>query len=255
MNFFKPFFKKIGNFKYIYISNFKISKFKNKKWAKVLLNLKRQLIKNKFYQFKIIDHNKLLLNLHSNKFNAYNYSYKIYVTCLKNFSAFYINSLPKKLLKLNNKNSKQTLNLLERRIDVVLIRSKLCPTLRTAKKVLINGYIFINEKNIKIKSYILNSGNFIKFKIYLFNYKKYLIDIFKWFIPLNNLIINYGTKELIFFKILNTINFVLFFPHYLHLKNLYLFLEFLRLSNLIFNQYTISSSLIKNYLIKLKPIW
>lgn len=211
MNFFKPFFKQIVNLNNIIVNNYKLLKFRRKKWLKTLLQLKQQLIKNKF---KLIDQNKILLNYYSTKFNSYTNSYKFYFLFLKNLKYIYSKL---KFFKLSN--LKIILNCLEQRIDIILIRSKFCLTLRAAKKLIISGFIFVNKIRITVKSFVLNSGSFIKVKIYSNKFKQYLINSFKWQIPVNNIIINYSTRELLVyssFKVLN--NVILYFPYYLNLK-------------------------------------
>lgn len=219
MNFYKPFFKKLLNIHKTVILNYKIFNFKNKKWKNVILNFDQQLIKNKFYKFKLIDHNKLLLNFYSNKKNSYNLDSKFYFLNMKNLKIFYSNFLNKKLLKLNN--YKPILELLERRIDIILTRSKLCLTLRESKKLIVNGSIYINRYKIRIKSYILNSGSFIKMKINLYQFKRCIINCFKWYIIFTNIIVNYASKELLFLNSINILNLVLYFPTYLYLKTMF----------------------------------
>lgn len=214
MNFFKPFFKQLVrlNVNNTIINNHKLLTFRRKKWLKFLLQLKQQLIRSKF---KLIDQNKILLNIHSNKFNSYSNTYKFYFSFLRNLKHIYLKLKPFKLNRL-----KIVLNHLEQRIDIVLIRSKFCLTLRAAKKLISLGYVFVNKYKIIIKSYILSSGDFVKIKLYSLDlFKQYLIKSFKWCVPANNLIINYATKELLvlnLFKLLN--NFILYFPYYLNLK-------------------------------------
>lgn len=219
MNFYKPFFKKLLNISKIVILDYKIFNFKNKKWKNVILNFDQQLIKNKFYKFKLIDHNKVLLNFYSNKNNSYNLESKFHFLNLKNLKIFYSNFLNKRLLKLNN--YKPILELLERRIDIILIRSKLCLTLRESKKLIVNGFIYVNKHKIRIKSYILNSGSFIKMKTNLHQFKRYIINCLKWYIIFTNIIVNYASKELLFLNSINILNLVLYFPIYLYLKTVF----------------------------------
>lgn len=213
MNFFKPFFKRISalNINNPNLNYYKLLQFKRKKWLKVLLQLKQHMLKNKF---KLIDQNKILLNIYSTKFNNYNNKYKFYFLFIKNLKQIYLNL---KVLKLNK--LKIVLNQLENRVDIILIRSKLCLNLRSAKKLIINGYIFVNNVKIIIKSHVLNSGNFLKIKIDANVFKKYLIKSLKWQIPINNLLINYSIKELLVLNLFQLLkNFILYFPYSLNLK-------------------------------------
>lgn len=211
MNFFKPFFKRIPDLNNPNLNYYKLLKFKRKKWLKVLLQLKQQMLKNKF---KLIDQNKILLNIYSTKFNNYSNKYKFYFLFLKNLKQIYLNLKPFKLNHL-----KIVLNQLENRVDIILIRSKLCLTLRSAKKLIINGCIFVNNVKIIIKSHVLNSGNFLKIRIYPNVFKQYLIKSLKWQIPINNLLINYSIKELLVLNLFQLFkNIILYFPYFLNLK-------------------------------------
>lgn len=212
MNFFKPFYKSLSNLNNITIYDYKLLKFRRKKWMKVLLQLKQQLITNKFKL--ITDQNKMLLNFYSTKFNSYSNNYKFYFAFFRHIKHIYLKLKPFKLNYLTT-----LLNHVEQRIDVVLIRSKFCLTLRTAKKLIINGCVYVNKIKIIIKSYVLSSGNFVKIMLDTDKFKHYLIKSFKWHVPVSNLIINYSTKELVIvnlFKLLN--NVILYFPYSLNLK-------------------------------------
>ena len=219
MNYKKPFFKTLLNSNIICVRNYKIFNFKKNKWVKFLMVYKNYLIGSKFKKFSLIDHTKLLINNYSNKYNSYKNIYSFFFNSLKNIKFFYFNSLNKKLVKniyLNN-----FLNFLERRLNIILIRIKLCLTLNISKHFIKKGYIFINKNKIKICNYIINSGNFIKINIYSQIYNKLLIYCFKWPIPLNHLIINYISKEFLFLNFIFSINLTLYFPYYLRLKNIF----------------------------------
>lgn len=218
MNFYKPFFKKIVYLNEVLVKNYTILKFKHKKWLSFIISINKQLIKNKFNKFKLIDQEKLLLDYYSNKINSYKLNYKFHFINLKRLKIIYFSKL-KKILIFNFKN---ILNLLERRIDVHLVRSKFSITLREAKNILIYKYVFLNNNKITIKSFLLNSGDFLRIKIFKYKYKKILINCFKWNPPYNNTIINYKAREILFINLPKLINLFYSFPCYLYLNKIFL---------------------------------
>jgi ribosomal protein S4 len=218
MHFYKPFFNKTLYLNELLVRNYKVLKFKHKKWFQATLIFKQQLIENKLNKFKCIDQKKLLLNFRSTKGNNYKYNYKFYFSCLKRLKCCYLvifKGIFNKIIALH-----MLLNFLERRIDVNLLKSKFCSTLREAKKLIINGCILINKYKVTIKSYILSCGDIVKLKITLRNYTKLLINCFKWTVPIINKIINYTTKEMLIFNLLT--NLTLNFPYYLYLHKIYI---------------------------------
>jgi len=53
------------------------------------------------------------------------------------------------------------IGLLERRLDAVVYRSKLAPTVFSARQLVSHGHIFVNGKRVKIASYRVNPGDVI----------------------------------------------------------------------------------------------
>lgn len=215
----KPFLKIFININSIYIQYKKILNFKKKKWIKFLINYKNYLTNSKFKKFSLIDHNRLLIDNYSNKYSSYKNNYKYFYSIFKNIKLFYFSIINKKFLKYIYLN--YALNLLERRLDILTVRSKFFLTLNLATHFIKKGYIFINKIKIKIHSYIINSGQFIKINIVFYKYNQLLIYSFKWAIPLNNLIINYISREFLFLNYIYLVNLTIYFPYYLKLKNIF----------------------------------
>lgn len=219
MNFYKPFFKKIVYLNEILVKNYKILKFKNKKWLPIIIFIKKQLISNRLNKFKLIDQEKLLLDYYSNKVsNSYKFNYKFYFTILKRLKILYCNKFQKIVIV----NFKNILNLLERRIDINIVKSKFVLTLRNAKKIIICKYIYLNQRKITIKSYLLNSGDFIKLKLFTKKYRELLINSLKYSLPNHNIVINYKTKEFLFINLLKLTKLILSFPYYLNLNKIFI---------------------------------
>lgn len=53
------------------------------------------------------------------------------------------------------------IGLLERRLDAVVYRSKLAPTVFSARQLVSHGHIYVNGKRVKIASYRVNPGDII----------------------------------------------------------------------------------------------
>lgn len=53
------------------------------------------------------------------------------------------------------------IGLLERRLDTVVYRSKLAPTVFSARQLVSHGHIYVNGKRVKIASYRVNPGDVI----------------------------------------------------------------------------------------------
>ena len=53
------------------------------------------------------------------------------------------------------------IGLLERRLDAVVYRSKLAPTVFSARQLVSHGHVYVNGKRVKIASYRVNPGDVI----------------------------------------------------------------------------------------------
>lgn len=218
MNFYKPFFKKTLYLNELLVKNHKLLKFKHEKWLRVILLFKQQLLENKLNKFKLIDQEKLILDSRSSKGSNYRQNYKFYFTCLKRLKCYYLFICRKALKKSTSLHS--ALNLLEKRTDVSLFKSKFCLTIREARQLVTNKCIHVNGKKINIKSYILSCGDIVRLKISCNRYRKSLINCFKWNIPAIPRIINYTAKEILIFSSFTSL--LLNFPYYLYLNKLFI---------------------------------
>jgi small subunit ribosomal protein S4 len=110
--------------------------------------------------------------------------------------------LLKKLIKIKMKCQKKNISFLEffeRRLDIILYRSKFSSSIRSARQLIIHGKILVNHKPMKIKSYIVNLGDLISinskdFKLVSAHVQQSEI----WPIPPKYLTINYKTLQIIF---------------------------------------------------------
>ena len=221
MSYFRPVFKKILKLKENSFYNYKILKFKRKKWKNFIITFRQQNLGKKFRKYKLIDQNKLSINLYSSKYGDYRNEYKHYFIYIKNFTVFYFNSLKKKIKIFKRKNKNFILNFFENRVDFILFRSKFGLTIRFIRKLISNNFVFINDKTINNKSFILCYGDFIDFSYYFKKYENNLVYCVKWPLPANNVMINYNIKKIVYLGHLKVVHFFSLFPYYL--KLIYIF--------------------------------
>ena len=111
----------------------------------------------------------------------------------------------KKIIKKTKKqNNIGFLNEFEKRIDVILFRSKFCISIRNSRQLISHGKILVNGKITKNKSYRLKAGDTLSVnpKIYMAIEKNiayhFILNGTIWPIPPSYLTINYKTMEVIF---------------------------------------------------------
>jgi len=99
--------------------------------------------------------------------------FKLQLKEQKKLSLFY-SSLSKKQLQkyfiLSNSSqgefSKNFINLLERRLDVILYRAQFVKTIAAARQLIIHKKVLVNQKTISIPSYLANPGDIISIPSY-----------------------------------------------------------------------------------------
>ena len=74
----------------------------------------------------------------------------------KKFRAYYMEASNMKGNASNN-----LIVLLERRLDAVVYRAKLAPTVFSARQLVSHGHIYVNDKRVKISSYQVKPGDVI----------------------------------------------------------------------------------------------
>jgi small subunit ribosomal protein S4 len=72
----------------------------------------------------------------------------------KKFVAYY-----KEAANTKGDTPQHLIGLLERRLDAVVYRSKLAPTVFSARQLVSHGHIYVNGKRVKIASYRVNPGD------------------------------------------------------------------------------------------------
>ena len=205
---YKPVYKKIANLKNNVQNQKKVLRFKKQKWKNLLFFLNK-LSKNKKRNcyYKFYDQNSYKTLKYRNYFSK---SYKESMITKQIFNLFY-GSLNKKYLKLITKKSIKIsnqlknkvnfkvffLNLIEKRLDVILLRSNLVLSMRNARQLINHKHVYVNEKVVNSCSFLTQRGDCIKFseksreKI-----KMYVILSELWPISPSYLQVNYKTSQI-----------------------------------------------------------
>jgi ribosomal protein S4 len=229
---FKPLFKQMVQLRINALHNFKVLKLKKNKWKSFLTFFKNQLKTTRYKKYKVIDQDKYLINK-KNKFelNFKNLHFKKLFVYSK-ISNLFFGRLSKSYYKtLIHKTKNQTatqnkkkffINFIESRLDFILLRSKFCSTIRSARQCIHHGYVNVNSHTIKSKSFRVKSGDLI-FLNYTsttmkHSYKKNLAYATTWPLCPSHLIVNYKTMEIVFLgNFIKETATVFYFPFYLKL--------------------------------------
>ena len=208
---FKPLYKKFFKLRENVQNRQKLLKFKRNKWQLLIKNYRRTL--KRYKKFKPKNQNQYLISKYSNRGTSYDKRYRNSIVSLKKLSLFY-GGLKKKTIKkhlkteiiknFSNKNI-EFLESFEKRLDIVLYRSKFCPSIRNAQQLIVHGNVYVNSIKIKTKSYKLKPGdliaiNSICYKLIEENIRQAQI----WPTPPKHLFINYKTLQIIFGNIEHT---------------------------------------------------
>ena len=225
---YRPIYKKFLNLKTNVQNKQKIFKFKKKKWKIFLFHLtKSSTKKKKRGYYKFYDQNSYYISRYNNFFLK---NYKQNVETKKRFNLFF-GSLGAKYLKAkvsqSHKKSNQIKNIinstsyfntmLERRLDIVLVKSHFVLSVRNARQLISHSHVYINNKIINDSSILVKKGDSITFSKKIHKLLKYYIAISElWPLPPTYLQINY---KLFNIKVIdNNISFNNFSNNYLWLN-------------------------------------
>lgn len=210
-------------------------KFQKKKWEKLVTHLDRQQNRRK-KNFRGYDLNRYYLPKFYNPFKR---RYKSVLHNKKRISLFYGSFLMKYLKKHVNlivQHKKKFLkkflninisflNLIEKRLDVVLYRSHFTPSVRSAQQLISHKHVSVNGTLITNKSSTLKPGDLVeindKMKPFILSNVK---TSFVWPLPPKYLIVNYKTFEIIFngkIELQSISNLFPFFPNLYYLLRYY----------------------------------
>lgn len=227
-NKYKPLFKKLIKIRKNVFHKTKFLKFKKQKWIK----FKRAATKlySRFRNYRIYDHNKHVLLRFTNYFKN---KYRNKLNVRRSFNLFFGNFKEKYIKKvfknINKKSIKKEfinynyyiLKILESRLDTILYRSKLVPNIKTARTLINNNQILINNKITNKSSIILKKGDLIEISSKI---KPLIIKHLKttkiWPLPPKHLQINYRTLQIIFLNDFKNTNFYFSYPFWIDLNTL-----------------------------------
>jgi len=219
-NKYKPIFKKFISLRKNIRNNFKLLKFKKKKWQKLIFYVKRSNQTNKKY-YKYFDNNLHFIYKFSSKFKN-KYSYKIKTS--KKFRLFYgnlskkyikskINSLKHSYKYKNFTKSQILLYKLEQRLDTIIYRSHFVTSIRTARQLISHGHILVNGKAVYNNSYNVKLGDKITVSSKIIFLIKFNIGNSSfWPLPPKYLCINYKILEVTLIENPGYTNFSTSFP-------------------------------------------
>merc|ERR1712127_882879 len=175
----------------------KILNLNRKKWEYIKNFVLKQSNTNKrSCSYKFYDSNSYSVSKFTNRFSN-NYKQK-----LKTLYGGLLNKFLKKSVRSSLSGSSLTklrvskkiifLNSLEKRLDVVLVRTHFASSMRAARQLISHGKVLVNEKVQMKKSFLLNKGDKLTFKESAKNIINFnLIYSTLWPIPPKYLEINY----------------------------------------------------------------
>lgn len=200
---YKPIYKKFVSLKKNVQNRKKVIRFNKQKWKNLLFSLKKLSKNNKrncYYKF--YDQNSYKTLKYRNRFSN---NYKENIITKKIFNIFYgslnknyLKKFVKKSIKYSNQLQNKInynlffISLIEKRLDVILLRSNLVLSIRNARQLIIHKQVFVNNKVVSTCSFLLRKGDFIKFSDTVNKkIKLYLVLSDLWPLPPGYLQVNY----------------------------------------------------------------
>jgi len=218
-NRYKPLYKNFLLLKQNVQNRQKLYTFRKKKWQKFIQLAKRN--SNKRPLNKLYDQTKLLLPVYSSFFKQ-KFRYNLYLK--KKISLFYGGLLKKSFKKIiisANSNSKKSkgnkppqillLQQLEGRLDVIIQRSFLMPSIRNVRLFIKHKQVIVNGRFVTNKKFQLKKGDLIEIvssrRAFINkSIQKSVAYTGYWPLPPKNMQINYRTLQAICVKDLTTVN-------------------------------------------------
>ena len=234
---FKPSYKKFKNLNVNIQNRQKLLKFQKKKWENLLFKLlkiskKKKIKYNKYNKYNCYYKFYNQTSYHIPKFkNYFSKSFKQNTLNKRKFNLFYGYLKARYLKRLSkcsfNKSNKITniynsrmffLKSLEQRLDVILLRSFLVLSIRSARQLISHKHVMINNQIVSDCSYLLKNSDKISFSSKshtLIEY--YLIFSSMWPLPPQFLEINYKNLQIIKIEDVNNFNY---FNHWINVNEI-----------------------------------
>jgi small subunit ribosomal protein S4 len=209
INNYKPLYKQFIKLKENIQDRKKVFNFKKQKWKFFIQNYRKKL--RRYSKFKPQTQTQFTVSKFSNKRNSYRKRYLNTLHATKRFKLFY-GGLGRKTFKKNidlvtknKKNYKKHLKVgllvlesFEKRLDIILHRSKFSPSVRNARQLISHGTILVNNRKTQSKSFVLETGDFVTVNPkYHHLIEKNLRDLKVWPVPPKHLTINYKTLQIL----------------------------------------------------------
>ena len=205
---YRPIYKKFVNLKVNIQNKKKVLNFKKHKWKNLLFLLKK-LSKNKkrncYYKFCDQTSYKSVRyrNYFSRRFKESTVSKKIFNLFYGSLNKNYLKKSVKRSIKSSNQMQNKInfklffLNLIEKRLDVILLRSNFVLSIRNARQLINHCHVKVNNKVVKDCSFLLSKGDCIKLSSKIHNkIKIYTILSDMWPLPPSYLQVNYKTFQI-----------------------------------------------------------
>lgn len=204
----RPVYKKFLNLRNNVQNRKKLLQFKKKKWKNLLFKLSRaSKFKKRNCYYKFYDQNNYMVSKYNNFFSN---NYKQKILAKKTFNLFYSNlgnKYLKTLVKLSKRKSNQIKNkinlkkifisLLERRLDVILVRSHFALSIRNARQLIAHKHVLVNGVITSDSSFLVSKGDLLTFSKKSHKIIRYFIIISEiWPLPPTYLQIDYSLFQI-----------------------------------------------------------
>lgn len=227
----KPLYKKFVRLKKNVQNRTKLLGFKKRKWQVLLgqlLKISKLRKNNSYYTF--FDQNIYIISKYSNFFSK---NYKQNLLTKKCFNLFY-GSLSKDYLKkkvvhsenasdkVHNKINSQLFfrELLEKRLDIILVRSQFVSSVQNARQLISHGHVYINNNKNLNSSTLVKKGDVITFSEQSHKLLEYfLLRSSLWPLPPKYLQISYKIFQILIIDDIIAVNSSDTFSMWLNLSN------------------------------------
>ena len=225
---YKPLYKKFLNLRQNVQNRSRIFKFKKRKW-KNLIEFLMRFQNRRPGRFKLYDFQRYPLLSFSFRNN---FRYKLHTK--QKISHFY-GGLSKKYLKkvsmlaLNRTKLKKKITnsklflieLLEKRLDVVLYRSHFVTSVRSARQLISHGHVFVNKRQVKNCNFIVKNGDLVEFSPMVHSLiENNIKSSGGWPMSPKYLQINYRTFQVLIVEDIKSTNLSLQFPFWMDFNTL-----------------------------------
>lgn len=228
---YKPVYKKFVTLKKNVQNRAKLLRFKKRKWQFLLSQLSKTSKfhkSNSYYTFH--DQNIYLISKYSNFFFK---NYKQNLLTKKSFNLFYGNLSKAYLKKIvsnaqnasdqvqNRINSKLFFNnLLERRLDVILVRSHFTSSIMNARQLISHGHVYVDNKKNFNPATLIKKGGTITFSEKSHKLLEYfLLNSQIWPLPPKHMQVSYKVFQIMIMDDIKTSNTSSAFTMWLNLND------------------------------------